>query len=39
MKIKTTYNERDLDSCYDILIATVAAMMIIALIAKITGVI
>lgn len=39
MKIRTTYNEQDLDSCYDILIATVAAMMVIALIAKIAGVI
>lgn len=39
MKIRTTYNEADLDFCYDILIVTVAAMMVIALIGKITGVI
>ena len=39
MKIRTTYNERDLDFCYDCLIVTVAAMMVIALIAKIAGVI
>lgn len=39
MKIKTTYNDRDLDFCYDVLIATTIAMMVIALIAKIAGVI
>lgn len=39
MKIRTTYNEQDIDSCYSVLIGTVFAMMIIALIAKIIGVI
>lgn len=39
MKIRTTYNERDLDSCYSVLIGTVIAMMVIVTIAKITGVI
>ena len=37
--MKTTYNEQDLDFCYDIIIATTIAMTIIALIAKIAGVI
>lgn len=39
MKIRTTYNEQDIDSCYSVLIGTVIAMMVIALIAKIAGVI
>ena len=39
MKIRTTYNEQDIDSCYSVLIGTVFAMTVITLIAMITGVI
>ena len=35
MKIRTTYTERDLDFCYSVLIATVTAMFIIAMIWKV----
>lgn len=39
MKIKTTYNEQDIDFCYSVLIGTVIAMMVIVTIAKIAGII
>lgn len=39
MKLRTTVTEKDLDMLYDVLIVTVVAMTVIALIAKIGGVI
>ena len=38
MRIKTTYNNQDLDFCYDVLIVTVMAMAVIVLIGRICGV-
>lgn len=34
MRIKTTYNNQDLDFCYDVLIFTVIAMVVIITIGK-----